>query len=181
MNHAHMGNFRILLQYLSHPPRVRNPVIVFPIHGHLFSHSAGNFRHPFPIGPVGADQKLLLISQRASHHGFHSKGTASLHEHNRICFLRRMGKAEQLSPDFPGDLLIILIPGAVVKQHFSFYRIGRRQRSRRQQLVIWHNLLISARLFFCQKPECRAETGFCFRKPERFPAFSSESSAIIAF
>ena len=91
-----------------------------------------NIFHSFSIRAVRCDQKLLVITDHTCQNRFHTEGSASLHENRCILFLVYMGKSEQLLTDPLGNLLIIIIPGAVIEHHLFFYRICRSQRSRCQ-------------------------------------------------
>ena len=92
--------------------------------------------HAQAVSAVGADEQLVRRADHAGQHGLHAKGAAALHEDSRVRRLGYMREPQQTRADALGDGLVIVIPGAVVKQHLALDRIGRGQRPGGEQLVI---------------------------------------------
>ena len=70
-----------------------------------------------------------MVTGHAGEHGFNAEGAAALHEHYSVVLPGYMGQGEELSADTLGNLFVVIIPGAVVKQHLLFHSFCCGQRT----------------------------------------------------
>ena len=96
--------------------------------------------HAHPVGPVGADEDLVLVPHHAGEDALHSEGAAALHQDGRVVILRHVPQLEQLAADLLGDGLVVVIPGAAVHQHLLLYGIRGGQRAGGQQFIGIHGM-----------------------------------------
>lgn len=136
MHHRNMGDRMILAQQPRNMHRVGLFVIRLPIEHKTQAGMPRNIRHAQAIRAVGANQQLIPTSNNAGQHGLDAKGAAALHKHRRVFRFGHMRQRQQACADTLCDRLIVVIPSAMVKQHFLLDRIGRRQRPGCEQLII---------------------------------------------
>ncbi len=131
-----MGDRAVFAQQARNMRRVGLPVIRLPVKHVAHPGMAGDIRHAQAVSTVGADEQLVPLPDNAGEHGFDAEGAAALHEHRGIFRFGHMRQFQQACADALGDRLVVVVPGAVVEQHLPLDRIGRCQRSGREQLII---------------------------------------------
>jgi hypothetical protein len=94
--------------------------------------------HAQTVCAVCRDEHLLVRTDDACQHGFHTECAVALHEHSGVLRCGYMAEKQQPVADTAGNLLVIIIPGTVVEQHPLLDRHGRGKRSRREQFI-FHN------------------------------------------
>ena len=97
-----------------------------------------DIRHSLPVRSVGADEQSVLRTCYAGQNRLYAKSSAALHQNRSVVLLRYMSEFQKPCTDLLGDFFIIVIPCAVVKQHFLFYGIRGSQRPRRKKFICFH-------------------------------------------
>ena len=143
MDHGHVGDGRVLCQVLCHHVRLGTLVVLLLIEGIRNPRVAADLRHPQAVGPVGRNEELVLPSDDAGEHRLHAKGSAALHEHSGVLRLGHVSQRQQRAADGLGDLLVIVIPGAVVKEHHLLHGVGGGQRAGGKQFIGIHGMFLS--------------------------------------
>ena len=143
MDHGHVGDGQVLCQVLCHHVRLGTLVVVLLIEGIRNPRVAADLRHPQAVGPVGRNEELVLPSDDAGEHRLHAKGSAALHEHSGVLRLGHVSQRQQRATDGLGDLLVIVIPGAVVKEHHLLHGVGGGQRAGGEQFIGIHGMFLS--------------------------------------
>ena len=119
---SHVGHIAVARQVLLHHFGVY-------LHGFLESHhvvgnavAVGNDSHAVAVGTVAEDKQFVTLLEGTAQHGFHTIGTATLHQHGSVLFRMFRGHLHQRFADFFHDShIIIFIPSAPVTQHGFFY------------------------------------------------------------
>ena len=114
VDHGHVGDGGVLRQILGHHAGLGALVVGLLIEGVGHPGVAADVGHPQAIGPVGGDEDLVLGPHHGGEDGLHPEGAAALHQHGGVRRLGHMAQGQQLGADALGDLLVIVVPGAVV-------------------------------------------------------------------
>ena len=130
VNHCNMRNFRVLLQCFLCFHSIRYFIIILCNMNAANVMIATHCGDSFPIGPIAEQQQTAIVRNHAGNHTFHPEGSGALHQYSCICSLIDMCQLQQLSSDSLRNLLIILIPCTVIKQHFLLYTVCCRKWSR---------------------------------------------------
>ena len=127
VDHGHVGNGRVLSQQTGDAGGVGDVVITLGVVDIGNAVPVTDPGHAHPVGPVGADEDLVLVPHHAGEDALHSEGAAALHQDGRVVILRHVPQLEQLAADLLGDGLVVVIPGAPVHQHLLLHRVGGGQ------------------------------------------------------
>ena len=96
--------------------------------------SLGDSGDPVAVGPVVQDEQLAVRRHATAHGGLDGERAAALHQ-DRSPLGPAAGEVAQPAADAVDDLVILVVPGAIVAQHRLFHRARRRKRSGGQQQV----------------------------------------------
>ena len=139
VDHGHVGDGGVLRQILGHRIGLGALVVGLLIEGVGHPGVAADVGHPQAIGPVGGDEDLVLRPHHGGEDGLHPEGAAALHQHGGVRRLGHMAQGQQLGADALGDLLVIVVPGAVVHLHHGLHRVGGGEGTGGQKLILVHN------------------------------------------
>ena len=96
---------------------------------------AGDVAHALAVGAVGEDEQLVLWADDGGEDGLDAEGAAALHEDGGVGRLGGVGEGKEAFADALGDALVVVIPGAVVKEHLALDGVGGGEGTGREEFV----------------------------------------------
>ena len=133
-----MGDPGIRLQHPGDLLRIGAAGVLLLVEDIVYPRVPGDLHHAQAIGAVGRNEQLIPRSHHAGEDRLHPEGAAALYEHGGVLRLSDMAQLQQRGADALGDLLVVVVPGTVVKEHLRLHGIRGGQRSGCEQLIAIH-------------------------------------------